>query len=174
VFRKKGKCWEVVSCGRSAFRLRNTLGARYLDYLLHEPNEPICAFDLEVEVQPEKGKARVRDSFPPESDAQALREYRKELRQLQMETAQAAWKQERVALLEGEMEALKSSLKGVGAADTGERAFDQLFAKINCTLAQFGQEQVDAPPAHPQFPDLAPTNLVITNASEEKRSAPAN
>jgi hypothetical protein len=39
----------------------------------------------------------------------------------------------------------------------------QLFAKINCTLAQFGQEQVDAPPAHPQFPDLAPTNLVITN-----------
>jgi hypothetical protein len=39
----------------------------------------------------------------------------------------------------------------------------QLFAKINCTLAQFGQEQVDAPPAQPQFPDLAPTNLVITN-----------
>jgi hypothetical protein len=38
-----------------------------------------------------------------------------------------------------------------------------LFTKINCTLAQFGQAQVEAPPAHPQFPDLAPTNLVITN-----------
>jgi hypothetical protein len=39
----------------------------------------------------------------------------------------------------------------------------QLFAKINCILAQFGQDQVDAPPAQPQFPDLAPQGLVITN-----------
>ena len=38
-----------------------------------------------------------------------------------------------------------------------------LFTKINCTLAQFGQDQVDAPPAQPLFPDLAPQNLVITN-----------
>jgi len=40
-----------------------------------------------------------------------------------------------------------------------------LFSKINCTLAQFGQDQVDAPPAQPQFPDLAPQNLVITNTA---------
>ena len=40
-----------------------------------------------------------------------------------------------------------------------------LFTKINCTLAQFGQAQVDAPPAHPQFPDLAPQGLVITNTN---------
>src|ERR1035437_5938210 len=39
----------------------------------------------------------------------------------------------------------------------------QLFNKINCTLAQFGQEQVVAPPARPQFPALAPQNLAITN-----------
>ena len=39
------------------------------------------------------------------------------------------------------------------------------FSKINCTLAQFGQEQVDAPPAQPQFPDLAPQGLVITNTA---------
>ena len=38
-----------------------------------------------------------------------------------------------------------------------------LFTKINCTLTQFGQAQLDAPPAQPLFPDLAPTNLVITN-----------
>ena len=38
-----------------------------------------------------------------------------------------------------------------------------LFTKINCTLAQFGQAQVEAPPDHPQFPDLAAKNLVITN-----------
>jgi hypothetical protein len=38
-----------------------------------------------------------------------------------------------------------------------------LFTKINCTLAQFGEAQVDAPPEHPQFPDLAPASLSITN-----------
>ena len=40
-----------------------------------------------------------------------------------------------------------------------------LYAKINCTLAQFGQDQVTAPPTQPQFPDLVPQNLVITNTS---------
>ena len=40
-----------------------------------------------------------------------------------------------------------------------------LFTKINCTLAQFGQEQVDAPPARPQFPDLAPASFTITNTA---------
>jgi hypothetical protein len=39
----------------------------------------------------------------------------------------------------------------------------QLFSKINCTLAQFGQEQVDVPPARPVFSSLAPQALVITN-----------
>jgi hypothetical protein len=41
----------------------------------------------------------------------------------------------------------------------------QLFAKINCTLAQFGQDTVTAPPANPQFPELAPASLSITNTA---------
>ena len=41
----------------------------------------------------------------------------------------------------------------------------QLFAKINCTLAQFGQDTVTAPPAHPEFPELAPASLIITNTT---------
>src|ERR1035441_10173733 len=40
-----------------------------------------------------------------------------------------------------------------------------LFTKINCTLVQFGEAQVDAPPERPQFPDLAPQGLVITNTN---------
>ena len=40
-----------------------------------------------------------------------------------------------------------------------------LFTKINCVLAEFGQEPVYVPPAPPQFPDLAPQNLVITNTA---------
>ena len=38
-----------------------------------------------------------------------------------------------------------------------------MFMKINCVLAEFGQDQVDTPPAHPEFGALAPQNLVITN-----------
>jgi hypothetical protein len=41
----------------------------------------------------------------------------------------------------------------------------QLFAKINCALAEFGQEQVEAPPVRPLFPELVPQNLVIANAA---------
>ena len=40
-----------------------------------------------------------------------------------------------------------------------------LFTKINCTLAQFGQDPVTAPPPSPQFTDLAPASLVITNTA---------
>jgi hypothetical protein len=40
----------------------------------------------------------------------------------------------------------------------------QLYIKINATLALFGQEQVDAPPAPPVFDALAPISLVIANA----------
>jgi hypothetical protein len=41
----------------------------------------------------------------------------------------------------------------------------QLFAKINCTLVQFGQPQVDTPPIRPEFPDLAVQGLLITNTA---------
>jgi hypothetical protein len=41
----------------------------------------------------------------------------------------------------------------------------QLFAKINCTLAQFGEALVDTPTLRPQFADLAVQNLVITNTA---------
>lgn len=40
---------------------------------------------------------------------------------------------------------------------------NQLFMKLNTVLATFGQDQLDDPPATPQFPAIAPTNLVITN-----------
>ena len=41
----------------------------------------------------------------------------------------------------------------------------QLFVKINATLRQFGLETVTAPPPVPEFADLAPQGLVITNPS---------
>jgi hypothetical protein len=61
------------------------------------------------------------------------------------------------------MAAAKEAKSNTRLGQNGTLSGFLLFAKINCTLAQFGQDQVDAPPAQPQFPDLAPQNLVITN-----------
>jgi hypothetical protein len=138
VFRRIGKFWEVIFRGGRLFHLEDTLGTKYLDYFLHHPNDPISAFDLEVAIQPEKGVAWGKNSIQPESDAQAMREYRQELRRLQMETAQAAGEPEEVVRQEGKMEALKSALKGAGAADTGERAFDNLRKALRVVLEQLG------------------------------------
>ena len=63
------------------------------------------------------------------------------------------------------MAAAKEAKSTTRLGQNGTLSGFQLFAKINCTLAQFGQDQVDAPPAQPQFPDLAPQNLVITNTA---------
>ena len=54
------------------------------------------------------------------------------------------------------MAAAKEAKSTSRLGQSGPLSGFQLFAKINCTLAQFGQEQVDAPPAPPQFPDMAP------------------
>ena len=74
VFRWTGRDWEVVFGGGRAFHLPNVLGVRYANYLLHRPNGPISAFDLEVAVSPEKGEARARNSVQPASDTRALGE----------------------------------------------------------------------------------------------------
>jgi hypothetical protein len=39
----------------------------------------------------------------------------------------------------------------------------QRFVRVNCKLGLLGQQTVDVPPTAPQFPDLAPQSLVITN-----------
>jgi len=68
------------------------------------------------------------------------------------ETERAAW-----------VAAAKEAKSNPRLGQSGALSGFLLFTKINCTLTQFGQAQLDAPPAQPLFPDLAPTNLVITN-----------
>lgn len=48
---------------------------------------------------------------------------------------------------------------------SGALTGSQLFVKVNSVLAQFGQDQVVTPPAPAAFGELAPENLVITNAA---------
>jgi hypothetical protein len=136
VFRWTGRDWKVVFGGGEPFYLEDTLGGRYVNYLVHHPNVPISAFELEVAVQPEKGEARSRNSIQPESDPRARREYRQELHRLQIEKVQAAGEPEEVARLTGEIEALEAALKGVGAADTGERARINVRKAVVVVLGQ--------------------------------------
>ena len=130
VFRWTGRDWEVVCGAGKAFHLPNILGCRYLDYLLHNPNEPIAAFDLEVAITPEKGEARGRTSIQPESDPRALAEYREDLRRVQAERREveaAGGGPARLEALDSEVAALEAVLTGSdGAADTGQRAFDNV------------------------------------------------
>jgi hypothetical protein len=128
----------VVVNRAKPFYLGDRLGARYLNYLLHHPNEPIAAFDLEVAVTPEKGEARTGNSIQPESDARAKREYRKALRQFEAErkNAQAAGDQEEVERLEGEIEPLESALKGSGEVDSGERARNNVRKAVDAVSAK--------------------------------------
>ena len=73
------------------------------------------------------------------------------------------------SLEQSERAAWISAAKMVSSASrlgqSGPLTGAQLFNKINCTLGQFGQAQVDAPPARPLFGDLAPQGLVITNTA---------
>ncbi len=147
VFRWTGRDWEVVFGGGRAFHLPNILGARYADYLLHRPNGPISAFDLEVTVSPEKGEARARNSIQPASDARALGEYRERLLRLQAKRKEleAAGNLEGLGDLDSEVAALEALLTGSGgAADTGERAVDNVRKAVGVLrrhLRQGGPEE---------------------------------
>jgi hypothetical protein len=139
VFRWTGRDWEVVFSGGRAFHLPNNLGSRYLNYLLHHPNEPIPAFDLEVAITPEKGQVRSKDSIQAGSDPQARREYEAALREFRAnrKRAQEAGEREEVARLDSEMKALKSALEqNGGTADTGERARLNVHKAVRVVMRQ--------------------------------------
>ena len=129
VFRKRGKLWEIIFNGGEAFYLEDTLGVRYLDYLLHHPNVPISAFELEVAIQPEKGEVRCEDSIQPVSDQRAKHAYRRELGRLQAERSRAKKGGDvaRVRELDQEIKKFSTLLSQRGGmADTGERARDNV------------------------------------------------
>ena len=147
VFRRAGSHWRVVLDGGTEFHLEDTLGARYLDYLLHHPNESISAFDLEVAIRPEKAEARARSTIQAGADPDAARAYLRELSRLRKERDEAAEAGRLVEAerLDGDIEALESALRGdCRAGDTGERArsnVNKALAAVRRRLAKGGKTE---------------------------------
>lgn len=145
-FRQSGNSvWEVVFDGNPAFHIRNTLGARYLDWLLHHPNEPISAFDLETTVTPEKSEARGKTAKDYGLDGDAIREYLRTLNELRAkrEDAEVDGDVAEVDRLQGEITAIESELKKQGRsnADTGERARNNVRKAIGVVKDHLGKGQ---------------------------------
>jgi len=141
VFRKDGRHWTVIFEGVE-FPLENTLGARYLDYLLHHANEPISAYDLEVAVQPEKASARPKDSIQMRLDPDTVREYLRTLNKLRAERdkAEAAGDEGEGDRLDGDISALEAQLKGsANTGDAGERARGNVSKAIAAVRRKLGK-----------------------------------
>jgi hypothetical protein len=139
MFRRVGKFWDIIFAGGGLFHLENTLGPRYLDYLLHHPNDPILAFDLEVAIEPAKGEARSTTSIQATIDPRARREYERALRELRAskEAAQKEGDQDEIRRLEGEIVAVESALTERSGEDhTGERARGNVSKAINTTIRE--------------------------------------
>jgi hypothetical protein len=147
VFRRAGRYWLVRFDGGEEFILEDTLGARYLWYLLHHAGETIAAFDLEVAIQPEKAEARSRDSIQDEADPEATRTYLRELSRLREEREEAAecGRLAEADRLDGEIEALESALRGgCQISDAGERArsnINKAVAAVRRRLAKGGKAE---------------------------------
>ena len=134
VFRQAGSMCDIVFDGSRVFHLNNTDGAKYLDYLLHEPSKPIGAFDLEVKIKPEKGQARERNSAQKVVDGRAKREARAELPLLEgeLEEARAEGQTAKVKRLRDEIAKVKAVVgnDGLLGGDAGERARDNVRKAI--------------------------------------------
>jgi hypothetical protein len=150
LFRPAGSHCEVVFEGTDPFYVRNNLGARYLDYLLHHPNEVISAYDLEVSVQPEKAGARSRNSIQEKLDAETVKSYLRELNRLRGEREEAEERGERVEVdrLDAEIGALEEALEGGGVSgDAGERA----RCNVSKAVAALRRELASGGPAEREF-----------------------
>jgi len=150
LFRPAGSHCDVVFHGSDPFHVRNNLGARYVDYLLHHPNKVISAYDLEVAIQPEKAGARSRNSIQQKVGPEAVRGYLRELDRLRHEREQAQERGEPVEVdrLDGEIGAFEEALVGGGVTgDAGERA----RCNVSKAIAAVRRELASGGPAEREF-----------------------
>ena len=151
VFRRAGSHWDVVFEGGETFHLEDTLGTRYVSYLLHHPGVVISAFDLEVAVNPDKACARSRNSIQEQLDSETVRGYLRELTRLRGDREDAAECGDvaRADQLDADIEAVEEALQsnGRGTGDTGERARNNVRKAVGGVIHRLGRGDK----AHRQF-----------------------
>ena len=134
VFCRAGSHWDVTFAGGRTFHLRHTLGVEYLNYLLHQPWQPISAFDMETTIRPLKASARVKDSIQNNLNADVVRDYLRQLDRLRVQRADAAEDGDLAMAdrLDDDIAAIENELnKNRQVPDAGERARDNVRKAIN-------------------------------------------
>jgi hypothetical protein len=136
----------VVFDGGPAFYLKDALGPRYLNYLLHHENQPIRALKLEQEVQPEKARVRTGGSIQTTLDDPAARARLRELEALRAEREEAreAGDEGRVNRLDGQIQEGEAGLRSLLPGDAGQRArcnVSQAVKAVRRTLERGNRKQ---------------------------------
>ncbi len=135
-FSRCGDHWKVIFDGRE-LHLAQSLGAQYLDHLLHRPNQPIAAFDLERAIVPEKASARAIDSNNAADNGETMRQCLRELDRLRAERDETTelgdyGRGERAA---EDITMLEVHLKqGQRISDSGERARNNVRKAIGAVV----------------------------------------
>jgi hypothetical protein len=135
-FARCGDHWKVLFDGHE-LHLVNLLGARYLDHLLHRPNQHIAAFDLERAIVPEKASARALNSRDVSGHGEGMRRCLRELGHLRAERDEATERGDcgGAERLDGDISMLEGQLKdGRRTDDTGERARNNVRKAIGAVL----------------------------------------
>ncbi len=147
LFRKSGQVWRVVFEGNAEFMIRDTLGARYLDFLLHRPGQNISARELEVIITPEKGATRSNTSTHLVSDPEAVRSYLKEVDKLRADRDEAVdeGRLSEVERIDKELTQLETALKSFQiGTNGGERArgnVSKAIAAVEASLLEGEKHQ---------------------------------
>ena len=135
-FVRYGDHWKVIFDGHE-LHLADSLGARYLDQLLHRSNQPIAAFDLERAIVPEKAAARAINSSDAPGHGEGLRQCLRELGLLRSERDDATERGDGggAERIDGDITMLEAQLKqGRRTHDTGERARNNVRKAIGAVL----------------------------------------
>jgi hypothetical protein len=137
-FREAGDHYEVVFEGRPRFTVPNTLGSKYVDYLLHNPNQPVRVLELEALIRADKKDVRAAGSTQSHQDGQTKKEVQRELLELQKELQEAeeADNPGAVGRIQQEIRALKSADKAQAGitADAGERARNNVRKAVGAVI----------------------------------------
>ena len=138
VFRHLGSHWEVVFDGGARFTLPDTLGAAYIDHLLHHPNTVIPAHELEKLMRVEKEQARGAGTKQEALDEQAKAEVDAEVARLEKDLAAAreAGNDAGAKRIEREIQELRRAGTGTAgmSAEMEERARNNVRKAITAVL----------------------------------------